>query len=485
MELLSSCNIASISPYNPTSDNPWDISKVRHLYRRLGFGANQTVISNTLNTDPQTAVENVLQEAQNMPNTPAPEWGYWSVSDFSDFGTENNMYIDAWYKQAVLDIRGKNLKGRLSFFWLNHFVTQIDTFFYAPYTFQYWDILQTHALGNFKTFVREIGLNPAMLLFLNGFENTSENPNENYARELYELFTLGEGNGYTQQDIEETSRALTGYNHTTEYGAPITFNNSTFDTTTKTIFGQQGAWGYEDVIDILFEQRAPLIANFICAKLYAYFVSPTINQSIVDTMASTFINQNWEIEPVLNQLFKSEHFFDQEAIGVIVKSPYDLMMSFYNELDFAYDGTEDDFASMSRYMGNNLGQDIFQPIDVAGWQRNHDWINSSTLTGRWLSMEYASWTLWNASEEQYRVFGRELAQNSTDPVVITRSVVDFFISKPLHSASDYDIADSIFRWEIPVNYWEDNIWNWNFGSAPFQMILLIQHIFRMPEFQLK
>jgi len=485
MEILSSCNTASINPYTPTAENPWDMNKVRHVYRRLGFGANQSVINSALTLSPEAAINNLLQEALDMPNSATPYWGYWTYNDFNDYDAENNQFVGEWYTQATLDIRDKNLKGRLTFFWLNHFVTQIETFYYAPYTFQYWDVLQTHCLGNFKTFVHEIGLNPAMLLFLNGFENTNENPNENYARELYELFTLGEGNGYTQQDIEETSRALTGYNHWTDNGAPITFDNSTFDNSNKIIFDQEGPWGYEDVIDILFTQKAPIIANHICTKLYAFFVSPDINQSIIDTMAETFITQDWEIEPVLNQLFKSEHFFNEDAIGMIVKSPYDLMMTFYNEINLAYDGTESDFSEFTNYLGDMLGQNIFQPIDVAGWQRNHDWINSSTLTGRWLGMEYMSWNLWNASQDQFKDFAQELTQNNTDPTIITKTIVDYFLSKSLHTQSDYTIAEAIFKWEVPENYWEDEIWNWNFGSAPYQTILLIQHIFRMPEFQLK
>jgi uncharacterized protein (DUF1800 family) len=113
-----------------------------------------------------------------------------------------------------------------------------------------------------------------MLLMLNGFENTNNNPNENYARELFELFSLGENNGYTQQDIEETSRALTGYNHWDDYGGAIYFDESTYDNTLKTILGLTGNWGYDDVIDILFQQREDLIATFICEKLYRYFVSP-------------------------------------------------------------------------------------------------------------------------------------------------------------------------------------------------------------------
>ena len=485
MEIISSCNTASITPYVPNTSNPWDVMKVKHLYKRLAYGATTTVLDAALSQTPQEVVDALLLDAQTTPNTPAPAWAYWDLSDFNDYDTENNEFISEWYRQAAKDIRDKNLKGRLTFFWLNHFVTQIETYFYAPYTFQYWDILQTHCLGNFKTFVREMGLNPAMLLFLNGFENSSQNPNENYARELYELFTLGEGNGYTQQDIEETSRALTGYNHWVEYGAAITFDESTFDSSEKTIFGQTGPWGYDDVIDILFEQKASIIATTICTKLYTYFVSPDINDAIVAEMATLFMDQNWEIEPVLEMLFKSEHFFDQDAIGMIVKSPYDLIMTFYNELDFTYNDTDDGFASYANYISDMLGQNLFQPIDVAGWQRNHDWINSSTLTGRWLSLENLSWNFWLETGYQYRDFAQALTNSSTDPVVITKTIVDYFLSRPLYTEADYEIAEAIFKWETPENYWEDGIWNWNFDSAAYQTILLIHHIFRMPEFQLK
>ena len=485
MEILTSCNAASMALYNPTTENPWNDLKARHVYHRLGFGATQEVISQALTGSPQNLISDLITEAMTMPNTAAPPWGYWSFEDYNDYDDENNEFNGINYRQAAKDIRDKNLKGRLTFFWLNHFVTQIDAVNHAPYVFQYWDMLQTHCIGNFKTFTREIGKNPAMLLFLNGFENTGEEPNENYARELYELFTLGQNNGYTQQDIEETSRALTGFNHWDDYGGTITYNESTFDDTDKVIFGQEGPWGYDDVIDILFEQKASLIANHICTKLYKYFVSPDANQIIIDAMAETFINNDWELEPVLSQLFNSEHFFNDDAIGMIVKSPFDLMMIFYNELQFTYEDTEDEFFNFTNYIGDMLGQNIFQPLDVAGWQRDQDWINTSTLSGRWIGMEYMSWRFWNGDENQFRDFARSLTNESTDPVIITKIIVDHFLSRGLYTEADYAIAESIFKWETPEDYWEDGIWNWNFDSAPYQTILLMQHIFRMPEFQLK
>lgn len=485
METITSCNTATLAGYTPTGDNPWDMAKAKHLYRRLGYGAIDATINLALAGTPQSAVDTLMNEAINMPNTPAPEWGYWSFNDYADYNEMTNEQRGIWYRQAAKDIQTKGLKGRLTFFWLNHFVTQLESYNHPPYMFQYWDALQTHCLGNFKTFIREIGLNPAMLLMLNGFENTNNNPNENYARELYELFSLGENNGYTQQDIEETSRALTGYNHWDDYGGAIYFDESTFDNSLKTILGLTGNWGYDDVIDILFEQRGDAIATFICEKLYKYFVSPVVNETVISSLKATFIATDWEIAPVLNSLFRSEHFFDVNANGHLIKSPYDLTATYINELNMTYESTEEDHLNFIVYINDMLGQDLFQPIDVGGWQRDQDWINTSTLTGRWLGMEYLTWPFWDYDRDQFRQFAINLTGNSNDPEFITRTIVDYFISKQLYTASEYDIAIDIFKWEVPQGYYDDGSWNLSWENTDYQVLLLIHHIFRMPEFQLK
>lgn len=486
METITTCNTATLASYVPTDDNPWDVVRARHLYRRAGFGATDATINIALSNTPLATVEAIIDEAINMPNTPAPEWAYWAPSDYPNYNEMSFPNQQSWYRQAAKDIQTKNLKGRLSFFWLNHFVTQRDSYNQHPgYMFQYWDALQTHCIGNFKTFVREIGLNPAMLLMLNGFQNTSDFPNENYARELYELFTLGANNGYTQQDIEETSRALTGYNQWDNYLGNIFFDENSFDNTSKTIFGQTGNWGYDDVINILFEQREDQIATFICEKLYRFFVSQVVSTPIIDAMKAIFIASNWELAPVLTSLFNSEHFFDSYANGHVVKSPYDLTSIFINELNMTYNSTEEDYLNLIVYINEQLGQDIFSPIDVAGWQRDQDWINSSTLTGRWLAMDYITWPFWNYDSDQFRQFAINLTGNSNDPEFITKTIVDYFLSKELYTASEYDIATDIFKWEVPQGYYDDGSWNLSWENTDYQVLMLIQHIFRMPEFQLK
>lgn len=487
MDILTSCNFASIAPYEPNDTNPWDIQKVKHVYRRLDYGATNATLNIGILSTPNEVIDTIIQEAVDKPNPTQPEWGSWNINDYTNFNEENNDQISAWYSQTSIELIDGNLKDRLAFFWFNHFATQIEVYFYAPYLYQYWDLMYTHALGNFRDFVRAVGTSSAMLLFLNGFENTNNSPNENYARELYELFTLGLNNGYTQTDIEETSRALTGYNHFDGGvdGNSITFNNSTFDDSIKTIFEQEGSWGYDDVITILFEQKADLIAPFICEKLYNYFISPDTNQGIVNEMAATFIANDFEIAPVLEQLFKSEHFYDIDAMGLIIKSPYDLTTTFIRELGLQYDNTDNQFSNFIVYLNDITGQDIFQPPDVAGWQRNRDWINSSTLAGRWEGIRILLYNYWNFDEDQFRNFAINISGDSNDPAFITRAIIDFFMSRSLHTESDYDIATTVFRWEIPDNYYDDGSWNLSWGSAPYQVLLLMFHMSRMPEFQLK
>ena len=440
-----------------------------------------------MNLSPGDFIDQLVDNAASLPPTSAPFWANYAVSDFDDFENDNPQYIQQWRIQTGNDLITERLRGRLTFFWSNHFVTELETYNYAPYLFQYYNLLQQHAVGNFKDLVHAIGINSTMLYYLNGFQNTNVNPNENYARELYELFTLGEGIGYTENDITETSRALTGYNHWSEAGATIFFDPSTFDDGQKTIFGQTGNWGYDDVIDLLFSQRTDEIARFICRKLYRFFVSPEVDSvvetNIIQPLANTLIDSNWELVPMLKQLFKSQHFFDERALGVVIKSPLDVIFNYVNETQFFYN---DEVVEAFVYYAGLMGQELFDPPDVSGWQRDEDWINTSTLTARWQLMGiYVQYLYDNGLAFTLVDLARELSNDSNDPVYITQVMVDHFMSKPLHTETDYDIATDIFKWEIPQNYYDDGIWNLSWSEAPFQCLLLLKHIATMPEFQLK
>lgn len=502
MEFFVNCNTSTLAPYT----QPLDAYRAAHLYRRLGFSASVTTINQAVGQTAGPLVDTLINAAVNQPPSAAPAWADWNrdnyPADDDAAGALARSQRDEWrltYTQALLD---NNLRDRLSFFWHNHFVTELDVYDCNSFLYHYINCLQRNAIGNFKTFVSEIGLTDAMLYYLDGVYNNGNNPNENYARELYELFTLGEGLGYTEDDIIETARALTGYVERGEIGcSPTLFDPTKFDAGTKTILGQTGNWDYNDVIDILFAQRANEIANFICEKLYAYFVHPDTRdatgnaQAIISGMAATFVSNNFELAPVLSQLFKSEHFFDDDAIGVLIKSPFDLYLNLYKETDFTYDNSNLEFAIDS---GALLGQELFDPIDVAGWQRDRTWINTNFIIGRWLTMEVVLENFYQNNAEQFRTLAMDAVgpadSNTSNPEIVVTALVNKFTPKGLLTAQEFENAMSVFKIEdVPENYYGPDYTPGGLGlwmlavsaEVPQQVFLLLMHLTRQPEFQLK
>lgn len=487
MTVFTSCITSSLAPYVPSTENPWNEVRVRHAFRRIGYDANRSMIDNALTTDPSLFIDQLINESLNASNWPEPDWANFTNDDYANLGQDFDEQTQANHKELMLEVinqmQNTGLKGRLMMFWSNHFVTRLEDYYTSNYLYEYYNTIEQHALGNFQDFVSDIGITSAMLVFLNGLENTNFSPNENYARELYELFTLGVDNGYTQQDIIETSRALTGYNHRQNYNwtYPIYFDASTFDDSEKTIFNQTGNWGYDDVINILFQEKSTLIAQHICRKLYAYFVSATINEDIVTAMANIFV-LDFNIENVLRVLFKSEHFFDSKTIGTQIKSPYDLTISYLKVTGFSL---ETEFFEAMIWFNGLMGQQMFEPVDVAGWQGDRDWINSSTLTGRWEVLQWTIWNTWNINNEEFRTFAIESSNNSNDPYVVAKSIIDRFVPLELYTESDYHAATDVLKHNVPENYYENGLWNLQWDSVPYQVVLLLLHLIKLPEFQLK
>jgi len=497
MEYFINCNTSPLSPFAGTLNQ----QQVAHLYRRLGFSASVQTINAGTSQPAETLVDTLINQATNLAPIPAPAWSNWNSSNYPEnedlrgpIIRQQRDDLGLAYANSMLD---NNLRDRLSFFWSNHFVTELEVYDCNAFLFEYVNCLQRNAIGNFRTFVSEIGLTSAMLYYLDGVFNNGNNPNENYGRELYELFTLGEGNGYTEEDIIETARALTGYVERGELGCEaVAFRADRHDAGSKTILGQTGNWGYDDVIDILFEQRANEIAEFICRKLYEFFVHPDSRdeannaQTIIDGLSTTFVANDFEIAPVLSQLFKSEHFFDDEAIGVIIKSPFDFYFNVLKETNFSYDNTT--VASLINYSGL-LSQAMFDPIDVAGWQRDRSWINTNFMIGRWLTIETIMEEFYVADNEQFRTFGLDITGNlgltSNNPDEVAKPIIDFILPKGLLNKSEYDKAYAIFRSDVDETYYEGGTTpSWTLAiwpQAPFQVQLLLQYLVRQPEFQLK
>lgn len=498
--MISNCNNSTLATYTPSAEKPWNIKRVKHLYRRLGFGANIATIKNALTQNPSDLIDTLIDEAVNKPIMQAPEWGYWDRDQiYEAFGdnyiSESRQIMEY---QFYDDMRTSCLRDRLNMFWSNHFVTQENLIKKPPYLYQQYIMRQKHAIGNFKDFVSAVGLDPSMLIYLNGIDNKAGSPNENYARELYELFTLGVDNGYTEKDIEETAKALTGYNSfETTWGTVQFDEKGTFDNEEKTIFGRTGNWGYDDVIDILFEEKAPLIARYICEEFYKYFISLSINEIIVEELAQTFLDNDFEIAPVMRQLFKSEHFFDDQSIGTIIKSPMDLIITLQNELEMSFSGSDDldsdDYTlNRSTYLiSYYLSMRVFDPPNVFGWQGGASWLNSVTFPERWMRMQHVfSNQKNNNPDDSYEVF-REFAQslfdtNETDYVKVVKGIVNHFLSVELSSDADYNDAINIFKGNVPDNYYEDGTWSLDYHTVGDQVYgLFYNYIIITPEFQIK
>ena len=500
MEYFINCNASSLAPYTPALD----LQRAAHLYRRLGFSASIQTINQATGQSANSLVNNLIAEARNMPPLPAPSWANWNESNYPAddelAGEIRNAQHREWGTTYTDSLLNNNLRDRLSFFWSNHLVTEFEVYNCTAFLYEYINCLQRNAIGNFKTMVSEIGRTSAMLYYLDGAYSNGNNPNENFARELYELFTMGEGIGYTEQDIIETAKALTGYVERGTIGCTkVTFDPTKFNTDTKTIFGRTGNWGYEDVIDILFEERASEIGYFICKKLYEFFVHPDTlapeAQPIINGLSDTFVANNFELAPVLSQLFKSQHFFDEEAIGVIIKSPFDVFLNLIKETGFTYnDSTLRKVVESSRL----LGQELFNPFDVNGWQRNRTSINTHFMIGRWLSSEMFLEEFWNNNREQFRTFAIPAvgAANSgtSNPRTVVGAIVNKLLPKGLLTEQDFNNALDVFMIEdVPENYYGSDFIPGGEGywmldqseEPPLQVYLLLLHLVRQPEFQLK
>lgn len=478
---MINCTTAGMDTYVPSDAMPWDKRRVQHLFRRMGFGLAPDKIELALSMSPTDLVDMIIDDAINLPLPSPPEWSNWEFSRY-ELPSEYIEQSIAWAMQWVRDMLKNGFREKMALFWHNHFVTQIDTYRCPSWQYQYHKLLQEYALGNFKTFVHEIGRTPAMLVYLNGVQSTRREPNENYARELYELFTLGRDNGYTQEDITETARALTGWNEITELCTPIEFSSISYDGRIKTIFGQTGRWGYDDVHDILFEQRPDEIATHICTKLYRHFVSPNVDEAIVSEMASIFKASDFQIAPVLRELFKSEHFFDDKLIGVQIKSPIEYFLSLATE--WGLNDLSDEIVQAILYAASQLGQALFNPVDVAGWQEDKTWIDGNTITNRWQAGTDIVVSIFENTPDLLVELARYLSNDSNDPYYITSVLADHLLPNGFSNEEEYERATIVLKSEVPENYFEDGSWNLDWQTAPTQVALLTNYLVRQPEFQL-
>ena len=257
-------------------------------------------------------------------------------------------------------------REKMSLFWHGHFACRVVNIFFQQ---QLLDIIRNNACGNFGDMLREISKSPAMLQFLNNQQNRKRHPNENFAREVMELFTMGRGN-YTEADIKEAARAFTGWGFNLQ--GEFVFRKNLHDGGTKTFLGHTGNFEGDDIIDMLLEQKQTAI--FITQKIYSYFVNDKVDEDKVTWLANRFYSGGYNIQKLMEDIFTSDWFYNEKNIGTRIKSPIELLAGIRRLLPMELQND----ASQLLFQ-RALGQVLFYPPNVAGWPGGKSWIDSSTL----------------------------------------------------------------------------------------------------------
>lgn len=269
-----------------------------------------------------------------------------------------------WMNQMV---NGEDqLREKMALFWHGHFACRIGNTYQQQLLL---DIIRKNALENFGDLLREVSKSAAMLSFLNNQQNRKAHPNENFAREVMELFTLGRGN-YTETDVKQGARAFTGWMY--DKDSMFRFNERVHDTGVKTFLGRTGNFNGDDILNMLLENKD--CAQFITRKIYRYFVNDTPDESHVNQLAEKFYQSNYNIGELMEHIFKSDWFYDDDNIGNIIKSPVQLIVSIQRALPMYIENPR-----VLLVFNNALGQQPFYPPNVAGWPGGTSWIDSSSL----------------------------------------------------------------------------------------------------------
>ncbi|HZY38203.1 MAG TPA: DUF1800 domain-containing protein [Mucilaginibacter sp.] len=354
--------------------------QIKHLYARAGFGIRYEDLQDKENWSINKTVRKLFRASdkkepitvlnENIDLRPHPK----DMTDDQkriiqeDRNKQEKALNNTWIKQ-LSETEGQ-LREKMTLFWHNHFACNIGNAFYEQ---QLNNIQRDNALGNFKTMLLQVSQSPAMLQFLNNQQNQKGHPNENFARELMELFTLGRGH-YTEHDIRESARAFTGWAYDGKTGA-YAFRPNAHDGGAKTFLGQTGNFYGEDIIDIILKNKQTAI--FISTKLYRYLVNDIPDSDSIAQMADIFYRSNYEIKPLLDFVFHADWFYDERNTGNLVKSPVELLTGINRQFYITYQNPD-----VLLQFQRTLGQVLFRPPNVAGWPGGRNWIDSSSLMYR-------------------------------------------------------------------------------------------------------
>ena len=460
-----------LRPYKPSADQPFDRVKAAHLLNRAGFGGTEGEIDKVLKLGPQDAIDWLFD----FPDAGADEQSQTDVPDLSSIEgyPRNFREIQQKYRgmtpdermqyrqqlmranrEAIQETAGwwlkrmaygpSPLQEKLTLFWHGHFTTSAKDERAALLIWTQNELLRRNVAGNFREYVRQISRDPAMLDYLNNQQNRKAHPNENYARELMELFTLGIGN-YTEYDIREAARAFTGWAHD---GDEFIFRKYDHDEGVKKFFGKQGPFDGDDVIDIILNH--PACAKYIASRFWTYFAYEDAEPPMIESLGQHLRESKWEIRPLLRTIFSSQAFYSDRAIGSQIKSPVQLVVGTIRMLGLEMPPTRALFGPL-----NQMGQVPLEPPNVKGWPGGRQWINTSTLFVRYNTAVWLS----GGGGQTPMAMGRgdrggrrrapaadvnfAVAKTSGDPLSVVNHWVDRLIQRPIDPEKKQVLIDAL------------------------------------------
>ena len=392
----------------PKAEKSWTLFEAAHLLNRAGFGGSPSDIKNLHALGREKAVDSLLEPAEALNAFPAPEWSTdeqaladmqmrveqrretfqamrglsaeeaekqkrEALKSIQQESRQRALEAQGWWFRRMLASRAP-LREKMTLFWHDHFATSVQKVKQPVLMVRQNEMFRANAFGSFKDLTQSILMDPAMMLYLDTQSSKKDHPNENFAREVMELFTLGEGN-YTEQDVREAARAFTGYELDRRNGS-VVHNKRQWDSTDKTIFGKTGQFDGKAVIDLVFQKKEA--ARFMSKKLWEFFVAENPPTPAVDSLADTFTQAGFKIGPLLREIFLSKEFYSETVVRNQIKCPVQYLIELLKQLEI--DSPPYGFAINAE---QQLGQILFMPPNVAGWDWGQAWINTNTLLTRY------------------------------------------------------------------------------------------------------
>jgi uncharacterized protein (DUF1800 family) len=464
------------------------IKEIQHLSRRSGFGLNYNNLLALGKMSKADAIDKIFSDSK-----------YYSPLYFKDIvGIEDMKKQDTkadkkkekqqskqdekelnllWIDKMVND--KAQLTEKMTLFWHGHFACRSPI---AEFTLNQNNLFRKYALGNFREMVQLVAKDPSMLQFLNNQQNQKQHPNENFARELMELFTLGRGN-YTENDVKEAARAFTGWGFDKQ--GEFLIRKYAHDSDSKTFRGKKGNFNGNDIIDMILDDRK--CAEFISKKVYRYFVNGEPDKDNIKELADIFYKSDYDISVLMKSLFSSGWFWDEKNAGIMIKSPVEYIVELMKILNLNFQTPE-----VILTLEKSLNQILFNPPNVAGWQGGNAWIDTSTLLFRLKLTEL----IFKGSELEFSYknsdnvaeMGSKKNYNNSALSKNLKSEIDIKALKESLTDKDFDeIFETLTEYLIPVDIKDKHNLIRNYCDAGNKEDFIesaLYQLISLPEFQL-